>query len=182
MQNMQKMKLSIRDICLIGVFAAIIAVMSQLRIPMPYGVPMTLQTLAVPLAGIVLGAKKGALATLVYILLGAVGAPVFSGFTGGIGVVIGMTGGFILSFPLMALVAGLAESKKSIVWLASGLVAGAAINYLCGALWFSLVMSSSIITAFAACVQPFILTDVIKITLLTAFASHLKNALIKASL
>ena len=93
--------------CHISIFAAIIAVCAQVSLPMPYGVPLTLQTFAIQLAGVVLGPKKGALAALVYITLGAVGVPVFAGFTGGMGIVLGVTGGFILSFPLLALLAGI---------------------------------------------------------------------------
>ena len=72
---MNTKKLAIRDMCHIGIFAAIIAVCAQISIPMPLGVPMTLQTLAIPLAGVVLGIKKGVAATLVYILLGIIGVP-----------------------------------------------------------------------------------------------------------
>jgi len=100
-------KLRIKDICLIGFCAAVIAVCALISIPMPYGVSMTLQTFAVPLAGIILGAKRGTVATVVYILLGAVGLPIFSNMTGGPGVVFGPTGGFILSFPALALAAGI---------------------------------------------------------------------------
>ena len=176
----KNMSLSVRDLSLIGVFAAIIAILSQIGIPMPYGVPMTLQTFAIPFAGLVLGAKRGTLATVVYILLGAVGAPVFSGFSGGIGIVLGMTGGFILSFPLLSFWAGFGGSKNNVFWLVLCLVCGAVMNYLCGVLWFSFVMSSSLETAFAACVLPFIPTDCIKIVLVTLSGRLVKDALTKA--
>ena len=178
---MSKMKLSVRDLCLISIFTAIIAVMSQLSIPMPYGVPMTMQTFAIPLAGIVLGAKKGTISTIVYILLGAIGAPVFSAFSGGIGIVFGLTGGFILSFPFMAFAAGIGCGKdNNIVWLSSGLVAGAAINFICGMFWFSIAAPSDLNTAFAACVLPFIPTTILKIATLVALGGQLKKALVKS--
>ena len=78
---------NVKDICYIAIFTAIIAIMAQISIPLPGGVPLTLQTLAVPLAGIILGAKRGTLSTLVYILLAMVGVPVLAGLSGGIGVV-----------------------------------------------------------------------------------------------
>jgi len=70
-----------------------------------------MQTFAVPLAGVVLGARRGVIATLLYLLLGALGAPVFSAFQGGFGMLIGTSGGYLLSFPLVALIAGLAADK-----------------------------------------------------------------------
>ena len=169
--------LSVRDICSIGIFTAVITVCAQLSIPMPYGVPLTLQTFAIPLAGVILGAKKGAISTLIYILLGAAGIPVFAGFTGGLGIVIGPTGGFIFSFPLMAITAGVGESKSNRVWLVFWLVLGTALNYLCGMFFFSLVMSSSLKTAFAVCVLPFIPTGIIKIALVAVCGRMIKRAL-----
>ena len=179
---MRKMDLSIRDLCLVGIFTAIIAVISQLSIPMPYGVPMTMQTFAIALAGMVLGTKKGTLSALVYVLLGALGAPVFSGFSGGMGVVLGMAGGFVLSFPLLALAVGIGESKNNTRWLTAGLVVGIVVNYACGMLWFSFVMSSDWKTAFTACVLPFIPTDAIKAFLVVVFGRRMKGALVKGGI
>ena len=93
--------LYVKDICYIALFTALIAILAQISIPLPGGVPLTLQTFAVPLAGLVLGSKRGTIATVVYVLLGAVGVPVFSNFTVGLGIVLVLTGGFIVSFPLM---------------------------------------------------------------------------------
>jgi len=175
-------KLSIQDLCLTGVFAAIIIVLGQLNIPMPYGVPMTLQTFIIPFSGIVLGAKRGALATLIYIILGAVGLPVFAGFTGGMSIVFGPTGGFILSFPVMAWLAGKAAEKENILWMFAGLTMGTLLNFLCGMLMFSLITSSSFATAFLACVLPFIPTAIIKIILSGALGRSIKKLLIKGKL
>jgi len=159
---MKQNKISTHDLCKVGLFAAIIAVMAQIAIPMPYGVPMTLQTLAIALAGILLGAKRGALAAVLYILIGAAGVPVFANFTGGLGIVFGPTGGFILSFPLLALAAGLgAEKSNTTLWI--GLAAGTLFNYLCGVIYFSIYTSNDLLTSFSACVLFFIPTDVIKI-------------------
>lgn len=178
---MMKIKeLSVRDICYIAIFTAIITVCAQLSIPMPYGVPMTLQTFAIPLAGVVLGPKKGTLSTLVYILLGAVGAPVFASFSGGINIILGATGGFILSFPLMTLAAGVGESKNNIAWLVCGLISGALVNYLCGMLYFAAVMASDLTTAFITCILPFILTDFIKLVLVAVLGKGIKTALVKS--
>ena len=113
-------KAGIQTITQVAVMTAVIAVVSQLSIPMPAGVPMTLQTFIIPLAALVLGTKKGTLAALLYVLIGIVGVPVFSGLSGGPGVAFGITGGFIISFPLMALAAGEAAERK--IWFLAGIV------------------------------------------------------------
>ena len=106
----QTSKFSVRDICYAGLFAAVIAVTAQISIPMPLGVPMTMQTFAIALAAVVLGSKLSAIATLVYLLLGAVGVPVLANFSGGIDKFVGPTGGFLISFPIMAYIIGLGVS------------------------------------------------------------------------
>lgn len=174
--------LSTRDLCLSGIFTAIIAVLAQIFIPMPYGVPMTLQTFAIPFAGVVLGAKRGTLSTLIYVLLGAVGVPVFAGFTGGIGIVFGPTGGFILSFPVLALTAGIGADRNSKALLAFGLIIGPVINYLCGMLMFILVTSGDLKTAFFTCVLPFIPTAVIKTVLAGVLGIKVRSTLKKGRL
>lgn len=179
---MNKQKLTVKDHCFIGIFAAIICVLGQLSIPMPYGVPMTLQTFVIPLAGVVLGAKKGTLATIIYVLLGTIGLPVFAGFSGGIGIVLGSTGGFILSFPIMALAAGLGADSGKKIWLILGLVIGAIINYLCGMLMFSVITASTLNTAFIVCVLPFILTSIIKMVLVYIGGLNIKKRMNKADL
>ena len=179
---MNTKKLSVRDICYIGIFTADIVVCAQLSIPMPYGVPLTLQTFAIPLAGVVLGARRGVLSTLIYILLGAAGIPVFAGLRGGLDIVIGPTGGFILSFPLMALSAGIGELKSGKLWLVTWLVLGTVINYLCGMFFFSLVVSSSLKTAFIACVLPFVPTGIIKIAFVAVCGRMIKRALTESGL
>ena len=178
---MNRFKPSVRDLCLIAVFAAIMAVMAQISIPMPYGVPMTMQTFAVPLAGFILGAKRGTVSALIYVLLGAVGLPVFTQFTGGLGIVFGATGGFILSFPILAWTAGFGAVKRNWAWLIFWLATGAAINYVCGMTWFCFVMSSGLKTAFTACVLPFIPTAVIKIALVAVLGRQIKKALMKGT-
>lgn len=92
------MKISTRTIVSIGMFTAVLSVLSIISIPMPSGVPITLQTFAVALCGYVLGWKKGTASTLLYILLGTIGVPVFAGMTGGPAWLVGYTGGFIWGF------------------------------------------------------------------------------------
>lgn len=119
-----------KDMVLVGMFAAILAVISQISIPMPSGVPITIQLFGVALVGTVLGWKRGFLTTLVYILLGAVGLPVFSNFRGGMSVILGYTGGYILAWPVMVLLCGIrpafSDEKKNtaamIIFAVTGLM------------------------------------------------------------
>ena len=97
---------STKTMIITAMFAAVIAVLAQIAFPLPSGVPVTLQTFAVALTGVVLGAKLGTISTFIYILLGAVGVPVFSGFNGGLGAIVGKTGGFIWGFLFLAFFAG----------------------------------------------------------------------------
>ena len=188
-------KISIQDLCYIAVFTAVISVVSQFSIPLPGGVPMTLQTFIIPLAGVILGSVNGLWATIIYVLLGAVGIPVFSGWTGGIGIVLGMTGGFIVSFPLIALLAGMGDelglkysSSKSTTAkklsyygiLLVFLLLGNFVNYAVGCVWFIIVAKSSWATALAACVVPFIPTMLLKDALVLVLGPVLKKTLQKA--
>ena len=123
-----------------GMFAAVIAVLAQVALPMPSGVPVTLQTFAIALTGVVLGAKLGMAAAGVYILLGAVGVPVFSGFAGGLGILFGKSGGFIWGFLFLALLCGLGcQIKNKVVGWGLGIV-GLAVCHLLGIFQFMVLM------------------------------------------
>ncbi|MCI9217707.1 biotin transporter BioY [Lachnospiraceae bacterium 42-17] len=176
---MTKSKLSVQEVCLVALCTAVMVIMAQISIPMPMGVPMTMQTFAVTLAAVVLGAKKGALSAFVYILLGAVGLPVLAGFTGGIQYFAGPTGGFLISFPLMAFVIGLGvdrfrEVKGGFILC---LIGGTIVNYVIGVLMFCLLMDSSVMTAVSACVLPFVPTAVIKAVLASVIGLKIRGRL-----
>lgn len=111
-QTPAKKRMATRDVVLTGMFAALLTAVSQISLPMPTGVPVTIQAFGVALCGAVLGWKRGALSTLVYILLGAVGLPVFANFQGGLRVITGFSGGYVLAWPLMAILCGTPVSKK----------------------------------------------------------------------
>ena len=170
---------SIRDLCYIGIFTAIISVCAQIQIPMPLGVPLTLQTLAIMLAGFILGIKKGFFTILVYILLGSFGAPVFSSFSGGLGIVFGRTGGFILTFPFLVLAAGIASVKDNRIWSAVWLLFGFIVNFTGGVLMFSYVMSMTLPVSFVYAAAPFIPTELLKITLIVVFGKKIKNSVLR---
>ena len=158
----------ILDLSLIAMFAAIIAVCSWISIPMT--VPFTLQTLGVFCAVGLLGGKRGTLAVLTYILLGAIGLPVFAGFSGGMGILATSTGGYILGFLLSALLYWLITSllgNKTIVVILAMLL-GLLVCYAFGTAWFMVVYARTtgavgLATALGWCVVPFILPDLAKI-------------------
>ena len=133
------------DLVYISMFTVLIAICSWISIPA--AVPFTLQTLGVFLAVGILGGKRGTMAVLVYILLGAIGIPVFAGFSGGIGVLTGTTGGYIVGFLASALVMwgmeiAFGKGKKiQILSMLLGLLA----CYAVGTLWFMAVYTLSLI-------------------------------------
>jgi biotin transport system substrate-specific component len=191
MQN--RGRITVRELCFIGVFAIIIAAFAQIAIPQPGGVPFTLQVWAVSLAGIILGFKNSVIATLVYILLGAVGAPVFSRFSGGFGVILGPVGGFILSFPILAAFAAIGQKysekrtnkrteKQAMFPLILGLTIGNIINLGVGLIWFSTVTGNTLLVSFGMAVLPFIPVTVFQIALVPVMGRSVNTALRKAKL
>lgn len=106
-------KFSVKEVVLIGMFAAILAVISQISLPMPTGVPITIQVFGVALVGAVLGAKLGTMATVAYVLLGAVGLPIFANFKGGISAIVGVTGGYIWAWPFMTFLCGIRPKTEN---------------------------------------------------------------------
>ena len=151
---------------LYALFAALTAVCSMISIPLPFTpVPINLATLSVFLAGGLLGSKGGAISQLVYVFLGAIGLPVFAQFTGGFGILTGPTGGYIIGYVAGAWLTGFVIEKlgqgfyKNII----AMVAGIAICYTLGTLWFMLSTSTGLVAALVMCVIPFLIGDAIKI-------------------
>lgn len=170
------------DLIYMAIGAALIVVCSWVTVPLM--VPFTLQTFAVFTVVELLGGKKGCLSILVYILLGAVGLPVFSGFKGGIGVLFGTTGGYIVGFIFIALIYQLCEKlfgKKIFVRIAA-MVAGLIVCYAFGTAWFMIVYTRNngavdIGTALGWCVIPFIIPDLVKLGLAILVSTRLAVAL-----
>ena len=176
----------IKDIVLISLFSAIIVVCSFITIPAV--VPFTLQTFAVFLCLNILGAKKGIISILIYIFLGVVGLPVFSGFNGGIGALLNVTGGYIIGFVFSALIFWVItsvfnkKSRKIIKIIASfvGLIG----CYIFGTLWYVLLYikngdSISFISALTICVLPFIIPDILKIVLSVVISEKINKFITK---
>ena len=175
---------SVRGMVSTAIMAAMICIAAPFAIPMPGLVPISLATLAVYLAGALLGAKKGTAAVAVYILIGAVGLPVYSGFTAGLGVLFGITGGYLLGYIPCALICGLFADglpKKSAA-LPLGMALGTLVCYIFGTAWFMLFTGQGAAEALAVCVVPFLAGDVVKIVCASALAYPLRAKLHRAAL
>ncbi|MBQ9065581.1 MAG: biotin transporter BioY [Blautia sp.] len=169
------------DIVYTGMFVVLIAICAWINVPM--AVPFTLQTFGVFMAVETLGGRRGTLAVLVYILLGAAGVPVFAGFSGGIAPLFGSTGGYIIGFLFSALVMWAIESlfgHKPLVTILA-MLAGLLVCYLFGTIWFMVVYSrsgstASLLTVLGWCVFPFIIPDLAKIGLAYLLSQRVKKA------
>ncbi len=130
------------------------AVLSQISIPLPFTtVPLTMQIFAVSLTGLILGSKKGLISILIYLLLGSIGLPVFAQMSGGLGILMGPTGGFLLGCPLMAFVVGyVSERSSSKLYILLSMVLGLSVVYITGTIMFSVVTKSTIQESILACV------------------------------
>lgn len=157
------MKVSTKTIVTVGMFTAVLSVLSILAFPMPSGVPVTLQTFAMAICGYVLGWKKGTASTMLYILAGTVGIPVFAGMTGGPYRLIGPTGGFIWGFIFLTLFCGLAAMQSSIFCRIVIGLAGLAICHVLGALQYAVAASVPIPASFLTVSVPYLIKDVISV-------------------
>jgi biotin transport system substrate-specific component len=181
--NMENtMNTSTRTMVSTGMFVAIIVILAQIAIPMPFGVPVTMQTFAIALCGYVLGQKYGGLATIIYTLLGAVGIPVFANFHGGIGVILGMTGGFIWGFICLAFLTGLhIKFKSKSIAIALGLL-GIVVCHLLGVIQFSIVTSTPLLKAFTVVSLPYIIKDVVSVVVAYFVAVAVRKRLVATHL
>lgn len=175
-----KNKASVTGMVYVGTAAALLAICSWICIPLT--VPVTLQTLGVFLVSGLLGMKRGTAATVVFIIMGAIGIPVFAEFTGGVGILLGNTGGYIIGFIFTALIVGFASDKfkGKLMPVAIAMVLGVLVCYAFGTLWFAVVYAKSnepaaILTILGWCVFPFILPDGIKIAVAAILTARLRK-------
>lgn len=180
------MRMKIRQITYVGIFAAITAVCSQIAFPLPFtSVPVTLSLLAVFLCGAVLSPWEAFASQLVYLLIGAIGVPVYAQLTSGPAILFGMTGGYLFAYAMMSpLIAFSAKKFKSHLFpaLICGMVLSLIVCYTVGTVWFVLVTQSTFIAALSACVVPFIIPDLAKIALAAVLGVAIRKALHKAKL
>ncbi len=158
-------KLRLNDMLTATMFSSLIIILSFLKIPLPFSpVPVTGQTLAVMLTGLVLSPIQAFIAVGIYILLGLVGLPVFSGGTSGIGVLAGPTGGYLIGFLVGAVVISVIRNNKNTIFRMSiaTVIGGIVIIYVFGVLWLSIARGLDIIKAFSLGALPFIPGDIFK--------------------
>jgi len=177
--------LKTKEMVLCALCTALTCILAPVSVPTPGGVPVSLATFTVMLSGLLLGEKLGALSQLIYILLGAAGLPVFAGWTGGIGLVLGMTGGYILGYLFLAFFTGFfyfhMGKKKTggerYFWMILGMASGTLVLYAFGTVWFMHVTGMDLAASLAACVLPFLAGDAVKIAAAAALSGQIEKAL-----
>lgn len=161
----------------IGMLTAVLAVLAQIAIPMPSNVPLTLQTFAVALCAYLGGMKKGVPALLIYLVLGAVGAPVFSHLRGGFGMLLGVTGGFLWGFiPLSLLCAAGMRIPNKAAALLLGLL-GLLLCHLCGVLQYMLIAAVGFRESLLLVSVPYLLKDAVSVAAAYAVSLAVHRAL-----
>ena len=175
---------STRNLILSGLFAAIVALMAQLSIPLPFSpVPLTGQVFGVFLAGAILGARWSAVSLFVYVILGAVGLPVFHNLQGGLHIVLGPTGGYLWGFILGGYLLGIISQRgNSYINMAGGMLVCLITVYTTGVVWLSFVSGLPIPQALLLGVLPFIPLDLIKVAAATALGLQVRRRLRGAGL
>ena len=168
----------------IALMSAVLCIVSPFSVPVPMSpVPFSLSLFAVYLTAVILGAKQGTVCVLIYLLLGMVGLPVFSGFSGGIGVLFGPTGGYLAGYLSCVLITGwMTNTKKgngSFLQNMGAMTLGTGTCYFFGTIWFLAVLdgSYSVVQALALCVVPYLIFDLIKILAAAAVVVPIKKML-----
>jgi len=167
----------------IALMAAVICVVGPFTLPIG-PVPITLAPLAILLSVYILGTKKGTIALLIYLLIGAVGVPVFSGFTGGIGKLAGPTGGYLVGYIIFALIAGwfIHRFYDKVVIQFLGMVLALAVLYAFGTAWIAYSAGMTFGAALAVGVLPFIVFDLIKIVITIVLGRAVRSRLLRSGI
>ncbi len=172
------LKITTKNIILCALFAALTAILSQISIPLPFTpVPINLAMVSVFIAGGLLEAKMGAISQLVYVIIGAIGVPVFASFTGGFGIIVGPTGGYIIGYIIATIIVGVIVKKlgDSVYSYAVAMTVGILGCYFVGTAWFMYITQSGLIEALLMCVVPFLIGDILKIILSAFLVKKLKK-------
>lgn len=173
-------KTNTKNLVLAALFAALTAVFSQIIVPLPFTpVPLSANLIAVFLTGALLNKKTAFFSQVAYVLLGAVGAPVFSAFSGGLHKIAGPTGGYILAYPLMAVIVAFAAEKwgRSFWKMAGAMAVSLVVCYAIGTVQLMLITKADLLSGLTMAVFPFIPLDLAKCLLTAGFALALSRAL-----
>ncbi len=171
-----------KKIVLIGLMTAVTCILGPLSIPLPFSpVPISLTNFAIFLAVFILGMKDATISFIIYLLLGAVGVPVFSAFSGGLGKLVGPTGGYLFGFIFLALIMGffMEHFDRKIVPTIIGMIIGMAVCYIFGTVWLAKLMSLSFNEALALGVLPYLAGDVAKIIIAVIIGPRLYAATLR---
>ncbi|WP_342504685.1 biotin transporter BioY [Sporosarcina sp. FSL K6-2383] len=166
-----------------ALFAAIIGVLAQVTIPLPL-VPITGQTLAIGLAATILGARYGTLSIVIYLCMGAIGLPVFAQMTGGLGILFGPTGGYLVGFIPTAFIIGYYLEKTSFT-IKNAMIAniiGMFVALAFGTVWLKVIANLSWAAAFTGGFAPFLITGILKAALAAWAGIAVRNRLKSTSL
>ena len=175
-----KTLLNTKEMVLCSMFAGMLAIISQISLPMPTGIPITIQLFGVALTGVVLGPRLGCIATVTYILLGAIGLPIFSNFRGGLHVLASVTGGYIWAWPAMSVLCGIRPKTESkiyntaihMVFAAIGLILTETIG---GLQWYSLAGDKTLWGIFTYSMVAFVPKDFILTMLAVLIGTRIKQ-------
>ncbi|MDD3362328.1 MAG: biotin transporter BioY [Hespellia sp.] len=171
-------RISTKTLVLIALMTAITCILAPLSIPIPISpVPITLTNLVLYFSIYLLGWKKATISYIVYLLLGIVGLPVFSGFSGGLGKAFGPTGGYLIGFLFITVISGIfIEKFQKNIWLCIlGMVLGLAICYIIGTFWLAGQLDMTFVAALGVGVLPYLLGDAVKIALAALIAPQIKK-------
>ena len=164
-----------------ALMTAVTCILAPLSIPIG-PVPISLTNFAIYLALYLLDWKKGTVSYIIYLLLGLVGLPVFSGFTGGLGKLAGPTGGYIIGFIPMAIIAGIVIDKYTEKWLLCllAMIVGTIVCYALGTAWLAYEAKMDMMAALWAGVIPFIPGDLVKMALAILIAPKIRAQVCRA--
>lgn len=176
MENINRM--STRQLTLIGVMTAVTCVLGPLSLPIGL-VPISLTNLAIYFAVYILGRKRGTISFMVYLLIGLIGLPVFSGFSGGFPKLAGPTGGYLIGFIFMAFISGIFIDKfqDKIYMCFLGMVLGTIVTYLFGTAWLAYVANMPFNKALTVGVLPFIPGDLVKMIIAALIGPQIRKRL-----
>jgi len=175
-------KVTTFEITSTALMCAILCVLAPVSIPLPGLVPISLATMIVYFIGYILGVRYGTLCVMLYIFLGAIGLPVFSGFSGGLQKLAGPTGGYIITYIFMAFLVGIFVSKfkDNVIVLVFSMLLGMLFNYVGGTIWFVYVTKMSVKAAIAVCILPFFVLDLVKIGIVALIGPVIRKRLVRA--
>ena len=176
---------SIQTMTLTGLMTATLCLLAPISIQLPFSpIPLSLATFVIYFVIIVLGQKRSFLSVLLYLLLGFAGLPIFSGFTGGVGKLLGPTGGYLIGYLFLPLICGFFVDRwqGKVFSCLLGLLLGTLVRYFFGTIWLTLQAKLSFLAAFSSAVLPFLLFDIVKIFLSYSLGYQVRKRLNRAGL